>query len=575
MKEQREQKPPASEDFQEQVDVPCPHCGGITSWKLLQTLNRCEYCDSVLYWPYPQDEPEYFVAESGIHSTEDLIDILATYDAMRQASLQRGQFKSSNDYDRFVDLGSGFSDTEAYRIKEQRKHLFRIQESHSLHVPYLLVSTTIVFHVLGRVNKGSRKVFQSLFFTSEDILPAYAPPWDFRDKGLQLSKQRLRLFSPEMQTNSHFLAPARISVAKEDLVRQWRMQRKLIAGEIDPICFDASAVDLRRWLVFRPYYYVQAQTPEGLKWFILDGQFGTIAGNPKTPEVEAVRRRNWHKLDVGKIHPLQVHVIPFRCLNCGWDVELNPRSNYQICKNCTRILEIGKEGLHACSYRCISSISWRSASDSKSVWLPYWYCRLKMKQSGKWYEDLSLFMKEFLPQFSSALEEPCDSFYIPAFDSWTIDRYDRWAFAVGTHLSRQGTKPDSGEPLYSSMKKQDSIVQPSVSQDLIPGLFPRILPLFLPSSVQFRLSTMIINRLAQTEVKVMDLSLVYVPVPLSEARQGEARLTGPTDTIEWLPLKTGQYPPALHRSVRRWMAMNSKDEKTTLLKENRRLISLS
>src|SRR5687767_3148310 len=112
-----------------QIEIPCPHCGGASTWKLLQTLNQCAYCGSVLSWPYPKGEPDYLIAESTIKNESDQIEVLAMYDAMREASRRRGALRQgANDYepDIYSDLGAGFTDTSMYEIKRERIHKFRI-----------------------------------------------------------------------------------------------------------------------------------------------------------------------------------------------------------------------------------------------------------------------------------------------------------------------------------------------------------------------------------------------------------------------------------------------------------------
>jgi hypothetical protein len=551
---------PKQESDQPQVEISCPHCGGASQWDLLQTLNQCGYCGSILSWPYPEGEPDYLVAETTIHKPKDLIEVLAMYDAMREASRRRGNLKPGNsDYDPeiYFDLGSGFTDTEVYEIKRERIHLFRLLKSFPMYVPYQLICSLLSFHVLGRI-AGDHKVFHSLFFLSEDILPGYTADWNFRDKGLQISKQRLKPLSSGNWTGS-FLATGSMTNEIEKLTRQWTGQKKIFEAEIQPICFQGKALESHRWWVYRPYYFLHAETPTGNQWFLVDGQFGTIAGTPTLNEVTKLTQGGWKKLDLHSVRMCQVQVIPFRCPNCGWDVKLK-KGIFQFCENCTRVLEVDGSGLKVVSYSILppESLSWWPKHRGPKVWLPFWRVEPSMLFEKKYYEDPSSVMKVLLPAIKQIAEQK--QLYIPAFDCWMVAKYDRWSFEFGSHLSEVKDTPVEST-LHELSASSDFVVPPMVAKELISSLFPQIIPYFASSAVQARLNTMLINRLAQMHVLIKNQRLVYVPAPLLEARGSDARVQGPKQSIDWLPLKEGRWPPVLQRTVRRWKALGAEEKK--------------
>jgi hypothetical protein len=547
---------PKQESDQPQVEISCPHCGGASQWNLLQTLNQCTYCGSVLSWPYPEGEPDYLVAETTIHKPQDLIEVLAMYDAMREASRRRGNMRpGKSDYDPeiYFELGAGFTDTEVYEIKRERIHLFRLIKSFPMYVPYQLICSLLSFHVLGRI-AGDHKVFQSLFFLSEEILPGYTADWNFRDKGLQLSKQRLKPLSSDKWTGS-FLATGSMTSEIEKLTRQWTGQKKIFEAEIQPICFQGKALESHRWWVYRPYYFLHAETPSGNQWFLVDGQFGTIAGTPTFNEVTKLTRGGWKKLDLHSVRMCNVQVIPFRCPNCGWDVKLK-KGSFQICENCTRALVVDGNGLKIMPYGILrsESLAWWPNHRGPKVWLPFWRVELSMLFEKKKYEDLSSVIKVLLPAVKQMPEQK--QLYIPAFECWPIAKYDRWSFEFGSCLSEIKDTP-AESTLHELSSRNDVVVPPVVSKELIPSLFPQIVPYFASSAIQARLNTMLINRLGQMHVLIKNQQLVFVPTPLLEARGSESRLQGPKQSIEWMPLREGRWPPVLQRTVRRWKALGA------------------
>jgi ribosomal protein S27E len=544
---------------QPQIEISCPHCGGSSSWNLLQTLNQCSFCGSVLSWPYPEGEPDYLVSDTVINKEDDLIDVLAMYDAMREASRQRAMrrpVKSDYESNLSFDLGAGFTDTDIYEIKRKRIGQFKLLKSFGVYVPYQLICSLLAFHVLGRTS-GDQKVFQTLFFLSEAVVPGYSNEWNFRDKGLQLSKQRLRPLA-SLKTKQNFIAPVSPDVEAEKATRQWLNNRNLIEVELTPICFQGKTLESHRWWVYRPYYFVNARTPQGNEWFLVDGQFGTIAGTPSGIEVTKLSRANWKKLDLHAVRSVYVQVIPFRCPNCGWDVKLK-QSTFQICDNCTRLLAIENGGLKNVPYSILppNDLSWWPESHrGRKCWLPFWRLKLSILFEKKTYQDFAALIRDVIPALKSNTGQKY--FFIPAFDCWTVAKYDHWAFQFGASLGSVEKKP-ADSALHEAIKKDDFIISPVVSEDLLPSLFPNIAPMYTNSAVQARLNTLLVNRLSQMQVRITEKQMVFAPAAILEERSSEPRVHGPRGTVEWIPLRNGNYAPMLHRTVRRWKAME-KDE---------------
>jgi len=541
------------------IEIPCPHCGGPKPWSLLQTLNQCRFCGSVLSWPYPEGEPDYLVADSILERPEDLIDVLATYDAMRESSLRRGQLKSmlsENQQEAVYEFGG--SDMDVYEIKKERIHRFKFLTSFCVYAPYQLICSLLGFHVLGRIS-GDVKRFKSMFFTSEDIVPGYSSVWNFRDRGLHLSKNTLRPLASEKQKKT-FLATGEVAEEIAKLTRQYTGQRKLLEAEIQPVSFHGSVLDSRRWWVYRPYYFLQASTPDGISWFLMDAQFGTIAGTPSSQEVDRMFKGNLQKLDLQKVRNVKIKVIPFRCPNCGWDVSLR-QGIYQFCENCTRLLEPTETGLTVVPYRTVLPDQfswWPKAHPGPMAWLPFWRFQLTIHLEGKRYQDFSLLMKDLLPALKSLPQRK--DYCVPAFDCWTVTKYDEWAFGFGARISEQMLSPSQAY-LHESRARKEEVLVPGIPPKLIAALFPRILPLFLPSTAHARFNTLVLNRLAQATVQLHHLELIYVPAPLIETKGSYPKLAGPSGRVEWTPLKEGKWPPVMQRSVKRWKANAHSDQK--------------
>jgi hypothetical protein len=549
------------EEEHPQIEISCPHCGGASIWSLLQTLNQCPYCGSVLSWPYPEGEPDYLVAQPVIHNDSDLIEVLALYDAMREASLRRGYLKQNRsdfDPDFSFDLGAGFIDTGVYEIKRQRIHMFQVLKSICVYAPYQLIFNLLAFHVLGRGPIG-QKMFQTLFFTSEAILPGYTGDWNFRDRGLHISKRKLKPLSAGNLSES-FLATGAMTQEIEKITRQWTSQRKIVESEIHPISFQGKVLESHRWWVYRPYYFVNATTPHGSSWYLIDGQFGTIAGTPTPSEIDRIVTGDWTRLDLRTARTLSIRVIPFRCPNCGWDVKLK-KAIYQVCDNCTRLLEVRENGLKLLPYETIARDQlpwWPKQHRGPTVWLPFWRLELSMLFEKKAYGDATELITTLVPNVKQNGSQK--HIFIPAFDCWPVAKYDRWAFEFGAVLSTTGISSHE-TTIHNVKSSQDFIFPPSISSELPASLFPQLIAYYASSAVQARLSTLLINRLASAHVLLKHQRLVFVPAALMESRGLEWKLQGPKQSIDWIPLKEGKFPPMLQRTVRRWKAMGESKSK--------------
>ena len=419
---------PNSPETAEGLDIvsACPECGGGNPWRLLQTLRLCGYCGSALWWPREPGRPGFLVAEDATERPEALLDVLQTLDAMREHSRLIGL---RADTDRAngklpIDRSDDPTVPTVSDLKGERRHLFALDADYKVLAPYVLISSTLAFHALGRSRGGGLKEFRNLFFQLEEIAPAYQPPWNFRDRGLWVAKQRLRPFTP---ADFAFRPIARRddAVQPERLATRWLKQRLLILPDLEPISFDSSLIAPSPWWVFRPFHYVRARTPMRDGWFLVDGQFGNVAGYPDADEVHRATARDWTPLDTREIRGAGARVIGFRCPDCGADVSLVERTELQLCGNCGRLLAPSPSGLTTRPYSIVdrASIPWWPASGRADVaWLPFFRVELSVT-----------------PADTPLLAEWPEC-WIPAFEAVNVGRSSR---ASSSSFSRSRSRPAS------------------------------------------------------------------------------------------------------------------------------------
>jgi hypothetical protein len=549
--------------LQFEICTPCPQCGGENAWGILQHMNRCRFCSSTLYWPLSGEGETSFVAQDRLGSEDAVLEALATAEAVKARSALIGQLTADVEESR-LEIARAQAEERVPSIQELVcKFLPAIRVSHPtrVHVPYRVLQVTLAFHVLGRLS-GDRKAYRTLFFLLEDVLPAYEKAFDFRDRGLWLSKTTLRPLTEKALSEGRFLAPVRAASERGEILKRYLRRTDLLKADIDPISYDSGAVQWREWTVFRPFHLVEAQTPSEAGWLLLDGQFGTIAGRPEQVEAGFIGGRSWKQLDPADVRPPAVRVIPFRCPQCASDLTLDTSALHQLCRECGRLLDPAHEGMRPVSYRTLepADVKWRTAKSAlHTAWLPFWAVRLNWSAQGQSGKDpLALPPLLLGARPESVPEEPPGGrlLYVPAFDAWIHDGYDGWAFDVAAALTRSAAEPaDARLVVQAGVGKDDAVLPAVVGREAVKALFPKLLPAFFPPEAQARLNPLALDRLFKGSYSLEEPILVYVPVPFGEGSGGGAQLAGPHGSVGLAALRDREWPPLLCRTVRRRLEM--------------------
>ncbi len=538
---------------------PCPHCGGANTWRLLQTLLRCSYCDSALWWPRRADRSGLLVAEDAIEGPEGLLDVLATLDAMRERARIAGLRSPGPDDDLALRPDAQDDPTlpPLHEIKAQRRHLFALHEHRSLLVPYLLTASTLVFHALGRSREAGRKEHRSLFFTAEEIVPAYPEPWDFRDRGLWVARQRFRPLDDAALSRG----PMRMRETGSDpdeALRPWRNRRQVLEPDMDPIHFLAEAFESDRFWVFRPFHLVRATSPLEAEWLLLDGQFATVAGRPDPEEVRRILAGSWETLPASEARAAAPLAIPFRCPECGQDVPLDEAGTWQLCRGCGRVLEPGRLGLEVVPQRTIDRRQipwWPRPAPSATAWLPFWRFRGRFRLGGESFDDLSALSRALVPAAGAVpvtFPPSCGAWLLPAFDVLTAQGHDAWAFEIAAELTALRPEPqDARLGLDQPVGPKDTVLPPAHRAGAFARSMPRLVLTLLPPAIQARLNPVALRKLDGARFETTGVDLVFVPAPVVEGR--ESRVLGPRRSVLWERLRDRSWPPDACRTVRRWL----------------------
>jgi predicted RNA-binding Zn-ribbon protein involved in translation (DUF1610 family) len=545
-----------------QVRIPCPQCGAAGEWSLLQTLHQCPYCTSVLWRPQDPARQESYRVLDLAPRREDCLDVLQTTDAMREQARIRGMADTDNAGEGPA-MGPLLADVltpEIETLKRRRAGLFRVRDFRTVHAPYLMIYDLLAYHALGRTKRSGaeRKVFRPFLFSLDAVLPAYPESWNFRDRGLWFSRQSLLPLEEESLASGEFMRPRDMEELGAGPGRAWLGRRKLLEADLDPTFFTARIVRTRRWWIFRPFHCVLADTPMGSGWFLVDGQFRTLAGHLDELEAARVLTRDWPPLDLERFLRPQVRPFPCRCPVCAGTLELDERGVQQICPNCGRLLEPTPDGFKARPYRLLdrSARPWKAPEGAeRTAWVPFWRLSGEWRLGSETFPSPEHLAARILPPARRAAPPPAarGPLHFPAFEGWLYDRYDEWCFSTAAALGSRPEEPAEGRfHLQENIGAEDLVISPSLDAEIYETQLGALVPSLLTPATQVRLNPVAVKQLQEARFTVTGRDLVFVPVPLGRFGDMPDRLMGPAGAVDAAPLATGAFPPVLYRNVQRW-----------------------
>jgi hypothetical protein len=415
------------------------------------------------------------------------------------------------------------------------------------------------FMALGRLPRTDRKVFRPYFHACEEIQPAYPAPWDFRDRGLRMSKQGMKPLTPELLAAHDFLEPRPEGDDAEDQLRSWQSRRDILRDELEVLHQSVVLAESRAWVVYRPFVYVQADVPGAMRWILLDGQFGTVAAYPEPPEVERIQKRTGRRLQPDRVARQMLRILPSRCPDCGADITGVARHPYHRCRNCQRILRPTPEGLRSVPYAVIDDAGFPIAGGAGlrvgSAYLPFWRCAGLIRHDGRTFADFSEWLRAetggCTPREAQSPGAPA-VWWIPAFESWPYHGYAEWAFEFARWLTAHDPAPEGDNLTFAGfVPDRDEVCDPVADPAMARNLFPEILPFFITDQEQRRLNPLLLSRAPGGETVVERADLVFVAAPLREEGVTGRKVIGPGGRLSWQPLATGQWPSGLRRDTRR------------------------
>jgi len=366
--------PPAPEAEAEggafSIVLDCPKCGASYGIDDETVSLECEYCGSLLIVSAPERD-EIYLENGRIEHAEELLEIIIDY----RVSAHRAEVLS-----RYVDRDENpppewlvQKQVEAFRRKLLQTS--RLLEARCFQVPYWQITGKIVQMALGRIDSGPKQV-RVRAFAVEHTVPGYdVGEANLRDRGLRLARARVRpLTLKAVASLESFLPWVPVAERSYRELEKW-LRRELVPGH-EAVVKQGEFLFGRRVLVYRPYWLASVIVDRGPEWVLVDGPFRTIAGYPARDEAQQLlRQAAADPLHSGEESFRQVHVVPARCPDCGFEQHLDRRFCVTLCPNCHLGLEPTPGGIRLVSYDHASS----PAAAERAHHLPFWRYRFSVR----------------------------------------------------------------------------------------------------------------------------------------------------------------------------------------------------
>lgn len=355
------------------IALGCPKCGAPFEVDDTVVSLSCSHCASLLVLSAPE-RAEIYVADEVVRGREDIADIVVSY----RVQAERAEIASRHCDSEGNPPSESFIQHRLAAFDRDLRASVKVIEAHRLQAPYWHLTGKLVQAVLGRQGDGP-KLVRLRAWEVEHTAPGYdTRTADFRDRGLRLSRSRVRpLTAGALAAKGPFLpwAPATRETSRE--IDKWK-GRDLQPG-VQAVTRQADYILARRMVVYRAYWLAGVGIEGSLKWYLIDGSFASIAGYPDEHEAAALLQKAVRDplTSTGESYR-RVSVTASRCPDCGFEGPLDPAAHVAVCSNCHLGLEPRPAGIHLHPY----SHAVVGGGSLDGDFLPFWRYDFRIEMAG-------------------------------------------------------------------------------------------------------------------------------------------------------------------------------------------------
>jgi len=389
---EREQTTKSADDLEQrlEVELECTECGATFVAGVWDHSFRCTYCGSVLACERALGD-EVFAVSDGESTSLDALSLLIRNETESHRNQLIGRAKGPDGGG--VEI-PGLIDAQVAEFKARLERELSLVEASDFLVPYELHEQTVFQGVLGRRGAAKESIVQST--CTEDVRRRYdAARYNLRDRGLKLRGSRVALLQEThlQRTGGRSLEIADAAGARDETPgdrSRVRLDPEVeLIGRIEAICGE------RRLRVWKQMGFARVQRGSALEDYLIDRQFGTVAGRLEPEESEIYRGLGARPLEEALRKPV-LRAIASECPNCGAELALSPRAHVAFCATCGLGIAISADGLSALDYE-LAPTPERDGADAM-LGYPFWAFPACVRAGGREFRRFWDWLEQVSPQ---------------------------------------------------------------------------------------------------------------------------------------------------------------------------------
>jgi DNA-directed RNA polymerase subunit RPC12/RpoP len=399
--------PPGAEFGPLTLLLSCPKCGAPFETDDETVSTRCAHCGSRLLLAAP-DRAEVYLADGVVGGPADVLDVVISYRLEAARAEILGELREAG-----AEGAPFWLDARLSAIERDLRATLRLAEVSRFLAPYWHLSGRIVQAVLGRTRDGPKDVHLRAY-TVEHTVPAYdTAEADLRDRGLRLSRARVRPLVAALAAELRAFLPWR-DVPEQAYREIDRFKGQDLERSFEAVARHGRFLEAARTLVYRPYWLARLSEGGTTSRILVDGQFGTIAGHPDADECRRLAAMAVaDPLGTGSAAYRRVVITASRCPQCGFEGDLRRGAHVVVCVNCHRALKPEAQGARVVPYDHARPADEGSRLDGDYV--PFWRYDIAVDQGGRTLRCLEDYAGAAFPGSPPVLEARGPHLWVPAF----------------------------------------------------------------------------------------------------------------------------------------------------------------
>jgi len=430
-----------------EVDLECTECGAHFTAGVWDHSFRCSYCGSLLACERALGE-EVFAASDGKSTAEGVLALIVRNETEGYRNELLGRLRNDDGSARIEIPAVTDAQVEAFKRKLESE--LSLVFAGDFLVPYELHERTAFHGILGRRGGVKESIVESVRI--EDALRRYdAGAYNLRDRGLKLRGSRLALLR-----DAHLTRCEGKSLAAGDALGAPAGPADRARAAADPELEIIARLDAvtaeRRLRVWKQMGFARVSRAGETEDYLVDRQFGTIAGRLEPEETEQLRTLAPRTLEEVLQKPV-LHAIAAECPNCGNALELPPRAKLAFCPTCALGVRVSADGLAEAPY--LRAAAAAAPGATSAVGFPFWAFPARVRAGGAEFTRFWDWLARVSPQPLAERyreNDPAEArLYVPAralFGARELDDAFAALAAVATwrqpSLSRDRVPPERG-----------------------------------------------------------------------------------------------------------------------------------